>query len=94
MKEIETIRRLGYATSEEENRQGFFSAGAVVRDVSGRAVAVVSGAVPTGTLNDKDRTTIARQVLDAAQNASRKLGAPGGANHATGARRAATAKAR
>jgi DNA-binding IclR family transcriptional regulator len=94
MKEIETIRRLGYATSEEENRQGSFSAGAVVRDASGKAIAVVSGAVPTGTLNVKDRATIARQVLDAAQNASRKLGAPSGANHGTSARRAATAKVR
>jgi hypothetical protein len=62
--------------------------------VSGKAIAVVSGAVPTGTLNVKDRTTIARQVLDAAQNASRKLGAPSAANHGTGARRPAAARAR
>jgi DNA-binding IclR family transcriptional regulator len=94
LKEVETIRRVGYATSEEENRQGFFSAGAVVRDVSGNAIAVVSGAVPTGTLNVKDRTTISRQVLEAAQNASRKLGAPSGSGHATRLRRSATAKAR
>ncbi len=93
IKEIEAIRRLGYATSEEENRQGFFSAGAVVRDAGGNAIAVVSGAVPTGALNVKDRTTIARQVLEAAQNASRKLGAPS-VNHGAGSRRSAAAKTR
>jgi DNA-binding IclR family transcriptional regulator len=76
MKEIETVRRAGYATSEEENRQGFFSAGAVVRDVSGAAIAVVSGAVPTAVLRTNDRAVIARQVVEAARKASRKLGAP------------------
>jgi IclR family acetate operon transcriptional repressor len=76
MKEIETVRRRGYAISEEENRQGFFSAGAVVRDVRGAAIAVVSGAVPTAVLKTNDRAAIARQVVEAAQNASRKLGAP------------------
>ncbi len=76
IKEIETVRRLGYATSEEENRQGFFSAGAVVRDVGGTAIAVISGAVPTLTMKANDRSAIARQVIEAARNASRKLGAP------------------
>jgi DNA-binding IclR family transcriptional regulator len=76
IKEIETVRRVGYATSEEENRQGFFSAGAVVRDVSGAAIAVVSGAVPTAILKTNGRAAIARQVIEAARNASRKLGAP------------------
>ena len=78
IKEIETVRRLGYATSEEENRQGFFSAGAVVRDVSGAAIAVISGAVPTVTMKANDRSPTARQVIEAARNASRKLGAPAG----------------
>jgi DNA-binding IclR family transcriptional regulator len=76
MKEIEAIRRTGSATSEEENRQGFFSAGAVVRDAGGAAIAVVSGAVPTAILKANDRAAIVRQVLEAAQNASRELGAP------------------
>lgn len=76
MAELETVRRLGYATSDEENRQGFFSVGAVVRDSSGRASAVVSGAVSTSGLTSKDRTRIARLVMEVAQNASLKLGAP------------------
>lgn len=74
--ELETIRRTGYAVSEEENRQGFFSAGAVIRDRRGVAVAVISGAVPIVGLKNQDRTRIGRRVVEAAQNASRKLGAP------------------
>ncbi|MDC7787145.1 IclR family transcriptional regulator [Rhodoplanes sp. TEM] len=74
--ELATIRRLGYATSDQENRQGFFSVGAVVRDATGAAVAVISGAVPTAGLKSQDRGRIARLVLTAATNASRRLGAP------------------
>lgn len=73
--ELRNVRRAGFATSDEENRQGFFSAGAVVRDARGSAVAVVSGAVPTSMLKAPDRTRICRLVAAAAQNASRKLGA-------------------
>ena len=76
LREIESIRRSGYATSDEENRQGFFSAGAVVRDMSGAAIAVISGAVPSRPMKDSDRLSIVRQVVEAAQNASSRLGAP------------------
>ena len=76
MIELEDVRRLGYATSDEENRQGFYSVGAVVRDASGSTIAVISGAVPTAGLKTQDRVRIARLVVEAAHNASRKLGAP------------------
>jgi DNA-binding IclR family transcriptional regulator len=76
MAELENVRHLGYATSDEENRQGFFSVGAVVRNSSGSAIAVVSGAVPTAGLKTQDRARIARLVMETAHNASRKLGAP------------------
>jgi DNA-binding IclR family transcriptional regulator len=75
MAELETTRRLGYSVSDEENRLGFFSVGAVVRDATGLGVAVISGAVPTAGLKNKDRAQIARLVVHAAHNASRKLGA-------------------
>ncbi len=74
--DLETIRQRGYSVSEEENRLGFFSIGAVIRDASSAAVAAISGAVPTAGLKNQDRTRIARLVLQAAQNASRRLGAP------------------
>lgn len=76
LKEIEIVRRTGYATSDEENRLGFFSAGAVVRDMTGAAVAVISGAVPTATLKPKDRSLVIEQVVQASHNASSRLGAP------------------
>ncbi len=69
--ELEATRRQGYSVSDEENRLGFFSIGAVVRDASGSAIAVVSGAVPTAGLKNQDRVRIARLVVDAAHNASR-----------------------
>ncbi|HVY56600.1 MAG TPA: IclR family transcriptional regulator [Xanthobacteraceae bacterium] len=94
LKDVEVVRQTGYATSEEENRHGFFSAGAVVRDASGTAIAVISGAVPMSMLKPNDRALIGRYVLEAAQNASRKLGAPNLFASAARSRRAAAARAR
>lgn len=74
--ELRAARQQGYAVSDEENRLGFFSVGAVVRDATGAAIAVISGAVPTTGLRNQDRATLARSVVEAAQNASRRLGAP------------------
>ncbi|HEU5017559.1 MAG TPA: IclR family transcriptional regulator [Pseudolabrys sp.] len=76
MAELRSARARGYTTSEEENRAGFFSAGAVVRDATGRGIAVISGAVPITGLKEQDRARIGRLVVEAAHNASRKLGAP------------------
>jgi DNA-binding IclR family transcriptional regulator len=76
MAELQEARHLGYATSDEENRLGFFSAGAVVRDSNGNVIGVISGAVPSTGLKSQDRARIARLVVEAAHNASRKLGAP------------------
>jgi DNA-binding IclR family transcriptional regulator len=76
MTELRTARARGYTVSEEENRRGFFSAGAVVRDATGRGIAVISGAVPITGLKEQERARIGRLVVEAAHNASRKLGAP------------------
>ncbi len=73
-KEIEIIRRTGIAVSEDENRYGFYSSGTVVRDLSGTAIAVISGAVPSALLKSGERATVAERVYEAAQNASLKLG--------------------
>jgi DNA-binding IclR family transcriptional regulator len=76
LKEIETVRRTGVAISEEENRYGFFSAGSAIRDFSGTAIAVLSGAVPAAMMKSGDRANIADYVYQAAEKASLKLGAP------------------
>ena len=77
--ELETVRRLGYSISDEENRLGFFSVGAVIRGSSGLGVAVISGAVPSAGLKSQDRARIAKLVVGAANKASQKLGAPSAA---------------
>src|SRR6185437_7378231 len=79
MADLQLGRRRGYSVSDEENRIGFFSIGAMVRDASGLGIAVISGAVPTAGLKSQDRAKIARLVVEAAHNASRKLGAPNAA---------------
>ncbi|HWP26718.1 MAG TPA: IclR family transcriptional regulator [Xanthobacteraceae bacterium] len=94
LKEIEIVRRNGYATSDEENRLGFFSAGAVVRDMTGAAVAVISGAVPTATLKPKDRSFVIEQVVQASHNASSRLGAPNMMPRTTGSRMPVVAAAK
>jgi DNA-binding IclR family transcriptional regulator len=86
--DLETVRRQGYATSEEENRLGFYSVGAAIRDASGAAIAVISGAVPTAGLKVQERAKVARLVVEAAARASRRLGAPPASNGS--ARRART----
>jgi DNA-binding IclR family transcriptional regulator len=73
--EMRTVRAQGYALNEEENRIGVFSVGAVVRDASNRAVGALSGGVPSSIVNRKERARIIDLVVQAAQNASRRLGA-------------------
>jgi DNA-binding IclR family transcriptional regulator len=74
--ELHEVRRLGYAINDEENREGVYSVGAPVRDSSGRTIAALSGAVPSSGLSNRDRARIRDLVVNAAQSASRKLGAP------------------
>jgi len=76
MTELQTVRRQGYSTSDEENREGFYSVGSVIRDATGAAIAVISGAIPTLGLKNSDRARVAKLVVESAQNASRRLGAP------------------
>lgn len=73
--EMKSIRSQGYALNEEENRVGVFSVGAVVRDASNRVIGALSGGVPSAILNKKERTRIIGLVVQAAKNASRRLGA-------------------
>jgi DNA-binding IclR family transcriptional regulator len=75
MKEIQEVRRTGYAVSDEENIEGVFAAGAVVRDASGQAVASVSGAVPRHQLQSDGIDNLCHIVVGAAQRISRRLGA-------------------
>jgi DNA-binding IclR family transcriptional regulator len=73
--ELKEVRELGYATNDEENRYGVYSAGAIVRDSENRAIGALSGGVPSLGLTKKERNRVIKLVIEAAKNASRRLGA-------------------
>lgn len=74
--DLNEVRQHGYGVSDGENRTGVYSVGAVVRDLDNRAVAAISGAVPSAGLTQKERERVIKLVTNAAKNVSRKLGAP------------------
>lgn len=73
--ELKQVRLQGYATSDGENRLGVYSAGAVVLNSENRAIGALSGGVPNAGLTKKERTRVIELVVEAARNASRRLGA-------------------
>ena len=76
MTELKEIRQTGLAISDEENLINVYSVGAAVRDASGAVVAALSGAVPRQGLTKRDIDHLSTLVKDAADNVSRKMGAP------------------
>ena len=76
LEELAIVRQLGYATNNQENRLGVYSAGAVIHDVNNNVVAALSGSVPISTLNEREEHKIIDLVVAAAQRVSRQLGAP------------------
>jgi DNA-binding IclR family transcriptional regulator len=73
--ELKQVRLQGYATNDEENRYGVYSAGAIVRDSDNRPIGALSGGVPSSGLTKKERNRVISLVVEAARNASRRLGA-------------------
>jgi DNA-binding IclR family transcriptional regulator len=73
--ELKEVRAQGYATNDEENRYGVYSAGAIVRDSENRPIGALSGGVPSLGLTRKERSRVIKLVVEAAHNASRRLGA-------------------
>lgn len=73
--DLAQVRACGYAINDQENRAGVYSAGTVIRDVSGQAVAALSGAVPSNLAAEVGEETIVRQIVEAAHKVSRSLGA-------------------
>ncbi len=74
--ELKEVRARGYATNDEENRYGIYSAGAIVRDSENRPIGALSGGVPSLGLTKKERSRVIKLVVEASHNASRRLGAP------------------
>jgi DNA-binding IclR family transcriptional regulator len=73
-KEIEAIRRSGYAIDDEEREEGLRCIGAPVRDSSGEVIAAVSIAGPVFRIT-RDRTaSLAAAVVKSAGQISDALG--------------------
>jgi hypothetical protein len=73
--ELKEVCEQGYATNDEKNRYGVYSAGAIVRDAENRPIGALSGGVPSSGLTKKERSRVIKLVVEAANNASRRLGA-------------------
>lgn len=72
--QLTTVRRLGYAMSDEENLPDVFAVGAGVRDSTGRVVAAISGACPRHSVPAERIPEIVRVIVAAAAEISRNIG--------------------
>jgi DNA-binding IclR family transcriptional regulator len=75
-RELELIRRRGYALDEEEYTAGVRCVAVGVRDHSGRVTAAMSVSVPTVRFNRRRQQEAIALLIDAARNLSAALGAP------------------
>ena len=75
-RELEKVRRDGYAVGMEELEPGFVAIGAPVRNAHGRTVAAVSVGGPKARLSSTRVRSVAARVRRAADRISRRLGDP------------------
>ncbi len=75
-KELLRVRRLGHAVDDEEYLPGVRAVSAPVLDSRGRAVATVTIVGSSARLTDTRMRQAATAVLEAAEDISRRLGAP------------------
>lgn len=75
-RELEKVRRDGYAVGLEELEPGFVAIGAPVRNAHGRTVAAVSVGGPKARLGGARVRMVAARVRRAADRISQRLGAP------------------
>jgi DNA-binding IclR family transcriptional regulator len=73
-RELEAIRKRGYAISDEENELGIVSIGAVIRNSQAVSIAAISVAFLTSQHSKKDWAAIANLVVSAAAKCSGALG--------------------
>ena len=76
-RELERVRKRGWATAVEELEEGYVAVGAAVRDHAGRVVAAVSVGGPAARLTAARIPHMARDVVRAADRISRRLGGAG-----------------
>jgi len=73
-RELEGVRRRGYATDDEEFEDGIRCIAAPIRDHRGRVVAAVSVSVPAGRLPRSRTAALTDQVVQTARRVSDGLG--------------------
>jgi IclR family KDG regulon transcriptional repressor len=73
-RELEDVRRRGYATDDEEFEDGIRCIAAPVRDYRGRVIAAVSVSVPAGRMPRSRTGPLTEQVLETARRVSDGLG--------------------
>lgn len=73
-RELEEVRRRGYATDDEEFEEGIRCVAAPVRDYRGRVMAALSVSLPAGRLPRSRTAALVEQVLEAARRVSKELG--------------------
>ena len=72
--ELEKVRAVGYAIDDEEAISGVRCVGAVIRDYTGRPVAAVSVAGPSGEFDAETVVRFGERVVDVAAAISGELG--------------------
>lgn len=77
LREIETIRRLGYALDNEENELGVRCVAACVLDYRGLAQNAFSISAPVARMSDERVLELAEQVLQTRRELSREIGYSG-----------------
>src|SRR5260370_6503324 len=76
VRELELVRRRGYAVDNEENRQGVKCIGVGIVDYRGVTVAAMSVAVPAYRLPDRAIPALAAKIRDGAAGPASEAGAP------------------
>ena len=83
-RELEEVRRRGYAVGMEEIEAGFVAIAAPVRNDEGRVIAAISVGGPKGRLHGARVAQVAALVRDGAERISARLGAPNGDTNSSG----------
>lgn len=73
-KELEKVRQQGFAVSTEELTEGTRSIAAPIRDYTGKVVCAITVVGPIQRMTDHKMMGIAKKVIEAANEASERLG--------------------
>jgi DNA-binding IclR family transcriptional regulator len=73
-RELDTIRKRGYAVSVDELEAGISGVAAVILDAADRPLAALSVAAPTGALGPRALAGVGERLVAAAHEVSRRLG--------------------